>query len=241
MNKNKQNLELRSFYLKVMLKNSIYSLVAVVLSYFIFLLIFSNIDTFWGLFKTKGSLNKDERVLSVPFITSDIQYINKRSVDVEGIADAGATILLYKNGSLQDESVVGSDDTFKFLNVPVSKENGTKNIFYVVGKLTDATKSLESNRLVVEYDDIKPEIEIDINTKDQIRQTTRTYNLIGQVEEQSTVIINNKKALVNSKGEFSVYLKLDDGDNKIEVEAIDKAGNKNSMELILNFDKIGSD
>ena len=57
----------------------------------------------------------------------------------------------------------------------------------------------------------------------------------GKTEEKATVTVNERFVVVGSEGNFEYSLTLSEGENKILIVAIDKAGNKTEKELKVTY------
>ena len=68
-------------------------------------------------------------------------------------------------------------------------------------------------------------------------QTQRIANFSGTVsEEGSKIYIGERMAIVQADGKFSVAYQLVEGDQEIQIRAIDKAGNENVSLIKLRWE-----
>lgn len=70
---------------------------------------------------------------------------------------------------------------------------------------------------------------IELNIQEGTILTTPTLQLVGKAEPGSRVSINGQEVHVGMLGDFQVTLSLLEGENLIEVQAIDRAGNVNRL------------
>jgi hypothetical protein len=64
-----------------------------------------------------------------------------------------------------------------------------------------------------------------------------TYTVTGKAEPGSRVSVNGRQATVAADGTFSIDVELKEGKNTITVVATDKAGNEQTKEFIVTYDK----
>lgn len=70
---------------------------------------------------------------------------------------------------------------------------------------------------------------IQLNIEDGAILTTSTLQLVGKVEPGSRVSVNSQQIAVGMLGDFQVSLPMLEGQNVIEVQSIDQAGNTNRL------------
>lgn len=70
---------------------------------------------------------------------------------------------------------------------------------------------------------------IQLNIEDGAILTTSTLQLVGKVEPGSRVSVNGQQVAVGMLGDFQVALPLLEGQNVIEIQTIDQAGNSNRL------------
>jgi bacillopeptidase F len=173
--------------------------------------------------------------IDTPEITSpeDGTLTNDADVTVEGTASPTTTIQLENNGEEAGSQKVGDDGKF---SVPMKLTEGENAITAISQK--DGNPVGESDPVTVVLDTKAPELTID-NPKDGDKTNKETVTVEGTVKDENldTVEVNGQKAKVKD-GSYSKRILLDNGKNKIEVVATDKAGNsaKESVTLQVKYD-----
>lgn len=143
--------------------------------------------------------------------------------------------MLFVNGQQSAETVTDSSGLFTFTNVTTSEIAQT---IYVKASDSEGNVSEPSKEYSIYRDNVPPEIEVTSpNNGDNIKSNSRSLVVKGKTEGNSKVSINNQYALVTQEGEFSSLVRLEEGKNKIEIKATDKAGNETTAELNVNFEK----
>lgn len=66
--------------------------------------------------------------------------------------------------------------------------------------------------------------------------TRKTIKVMGQTVPGAEVFVNDKETKANAKGDFSVSLQMDEGDNYILVMVVDSEGNVAEKELTVAFE-----
>jgi hypothetical protein len=152
---------------------------------------------------------------------------------IRGFAESDSIIALYRSGSELKETTANDEGEFSF--VAVDLRDG-ENTFYVTAKDSAGNQSDQSPRQTVVYDASPPKLTIDSPGEGETiyGQTNRTINVSGSTDEDSTVTVNDRLAIVNS-GNFSTTIQLNEGDNTIVVIATDRAGNETKKEIKVKY------
>ena len=66
-------------------------------------------------------------------------------------------------------------------------------------------------------------------------RANQSITLKGKTDVGAKIYVNKRAVFPNSDGEFKHTIRLEEGENKIEVLAEDKAKNSTKMELVFNF------
>lgn len=176
--------------------------------------------------------------VETPVITSleDGLITNEPNVTIEGEASPTTTIDLLSNGEEVDSVEVGEDGTFTFEH---ELEEGD-NEFVAVSKV-DGAKTGESDAVTVVLDTEAPELTID-HPADNDKTNRETVTVEGTVQDANLdyVEVNGQKANVSDDGHYQKRILLDNGENVIEVEAADLAGNVTTESVTIDayFDEL---
>ncbi|MEW5761189.1 MAG: hypothetical protein AB1779_10550, partial [Candidatus Thermoplasmatota archaeon] len=142
---------------------------------------------------------------------------NKTEIEVEGETEANAHVFV------NDELVENFDGKFSTI-VPLVE--GESKIYIKARDIANNTKKLE---LKIIRDTTPPFLEI-IEPKEN-RTKINEISVRGRTEKDAKVYVNGTEVNVNKDGEFSSSVKLVDGENKINIRAIDPLGNEKTFDL----------
>ena len=171
--------------------------------------------------------------VSGPVITSPEAGLitNEKQFNVEGTASPTTTIELKQNGEDAGSVVVGEDGKF---SIATELTEGS-NEFVAVSVLDDRVTG-QSEPVTVVLDTVKPELTID-NPVDGEKINRETVTVQGTIADENIDFVHvNGQAATVSDGKYSKRILLDEGINKIVVEARDKAGNSESKTVTVTAD-----
>jgi hypothetical protein len=99
-------------------------------------------------------------------------------------------------------------------------------LWYVVaedgsGKLVGSTRSRASRRLVIDYDNATPDIQIQFPPRRGTTVAVPTIEVVGVTIRGSTVLVNGEPAALDRAWRFRHGVALRPGDNEILVQVID--------------------
>jgi bacillopeptidase F len=160
--------------------------------------------------------------VETPEITSpeDGLVTNEADITVEGTASPETTVEVLQNGEEAGSVEIGEDGIFAVDTELEEGDNEFSSVTYVDGE--DAG---ESNPVTVTLDTAAPDLAVD-NPEDGEQTNRETATVEGTVSDDhlDTVTVNGQETDVTD-GEFSQRILLNEGENVIEVEATDLAGN----------------
>lgn len=175
----------------------------------------------------------------VDYAVEDVQITNPSSglitneseVMVEGTASPTTTVSLENNGEEVAEVEIGDDGQF---SVPVQLEEGDNNLQAI--NFVNGEQANESDVVTVTLDTAAPELTID-NPGDGDKLNKETVTVEGQISDDHLdyVEVNGQQANVED-GHYSKRIILEEGENVIEVEAFDLAGNASSQTIEVEAD-----
>lgn len=194
---------------------------------------------FWGItfIQLIGGLNSDKSnndlasgldlPLLKPTLTMLPEFTNKERLTISGFSTTNAKVTLFLNGIQSGETTADSNGNFTF--VDVSLKEGL-NFIKIVASLDGETKE---EKALVTLDRKPPTLKVN-EPKDQDIVTNKSFiNVIGQTEPEAKVFVNSIQATTNGNGNFNFVVGTSTGENKIIVEAKDKAGNSEKVELTI--------
>lgn len=175
----------------------------------------------------------DTSSLEAPFITSIPDATDSATIIIKGSSSySDAQIELYVNGSLYDTTSLSKDQKFSFDSVKLS--NGTSTIKARVKKGEE--KSDFTRDYTVTYSQGAPKLDVNSPTDgQQFARGDQSITVQGVTDPDSDVTVNNFRAIVDSSGAFSYYLKLNDGDNTVTIIATNQAGKTTEKTVKVNY------
>ncbi len=184
-------------------------------------------------FKKESITNESNPELILePFLDPLPLATNSAKLIVNGSSNPGYNVILYLNGVELEEKLVGNDGYFKFNNINLKEGD---NEIYTVAKKDDQ-KSSPSQTVNVNFKKNAPKLEIE-NPKDgdSFRRDEREISIKGLTDEGNSLTLNDRFIYVSPDGSFSSNFRLNDGENKLEFKAIDRAGNETKTTLTVNY------
>lgn len=153
----------------------------------------------------------------------------EQNIKIGGTSLSGFKIVLYLNGSIENEKEANSDGTFEF-DVTLSEgENIIK-----AKAVKDLSESEFSDSSVIAYKKEGPKISIDSPKDGETIFATNPINITGKTDKNTIVTVNDFQAIITGDT-FSYGLTLKDGDNEIKITATDLAGNKTEKIIRVNY------
>lgn len=160
-----------------------------------------------------------------PEITSpkDDTYTNQDSLTVEGEAVPTTEVTILNNGKEIATTPVKDDGTF---SKSITLRDG-QNVLTATSSTTSSTTE-PSEPVTVIFDQDKPNLTLD-NPKDRSKTNDMAVNVKGTAKDDHLdwVKVNGEKVDPKNDDAYSHRVLLDEGENKIKVEAKDRAGNLN--------------
>ncbi|RLF57107.1 MAG: hypothetical protein DRN25_07035, partial [Thermoplasmata archaeon] len=197
-------------------------------------------DIYIDYVKEKGTiyLSTEGRVIDVsindiPFLFLNLEsgiIFNKKTINIEGYTDRNCRI------SVNNKEEFYPDKEGKF-SVPISLIQG-ENKIYIAS--VNPLGNRNERKLIIFLDSIPPKIEIS-SPEDNFYTNEEKVNIKGSVSDSLSGVdklkVNGEEVAVKEHGEFEKEITLSEGENEIEIEAVDKAGNKTEETLTVYLDK----
>lgn len=132
---------------------------------------------------------------------------------------------------LNNESVDKFDLTKEILeDIKIDKLQEGENEVFFIGRRRDKNEKVKSRVYTVVFDSTPPELKIE--SPEPNLSTIQDFVIIkGQTEQETRVFVDNISVVVLPDGNFEYQYFLKEGENKIIIKAIDKAGNQTEKEL----------
>lgn len=172
-----------------------------------------------------------------PPIFSDIPDATySAKVRIAGYAQPGLDVILFINGAEVTRKLVSESGTFSFENVPLTEGD---NAAYGYSATPKDLRSEQSKTYTISQDSTKPTVTIDSPRDGEVfrGQGQRITTFTGGVNELgSKVYIGERMVIVGSDGKFSLQHQLVEGDQELQIRAIDKAGNEGLSSIKLRWE-----
>ncbi|WP_157087645.1 S8 family serine peptidase [Oceanobacillus damuensis] len=170
----------------------------------------------------------EDSVITSP---ADGLVTNDAAVTVEGTASSTTTVKLLNNGTEVGTAEVGDEGTFAIPTELTEGENEFTAVTVVNGE--DATTS---EAVTVTLDTVSPELTVD-SPLDGNMTNRETVTVEGTVSDEhlESVEVNGQDASFTD-GSYSKRLILEEGENVIEVVAVDAAGNTTAETITIAAD-----
>ncbi|HBU21306.1 TPA: hypothetical protein DEB02_00015 [Candidatus Beckwithbacteria bacterium] len=158
---------------------------------------------------------------------------NKAQLNVAGYSQEGTTVKLYLRGLSVTETIADKEGRFVFSDVNLRV--GENEIYTVAGDDKGNTSD-RSNVFVVSFDQSAPQLTVETPSEsDRFFDNDNPITVAGQAEAEVTVKINGRIVKAGDDGSFTTQLTLEEGDNQIEVLAVDRAENETVKLVTVNY------
>jgi len=175
--------------------------------------------------------SQDTLAPAPPRLESLFEATNSANINLQGFTESGVTVEIFLNDIIGEKIIAEADGSFLFSNLQLEKG---ENEIYVLATDQNGNQSQKSNKLIIIYDNIPPELNIiEPTAESQFSTDEEKVEIKGKIEESGTITINDRFVILNSEGNFSYPINLQEGENKIKIIAIDKAGNQTEKEMII--------
>src|SRR3989338_2885256 len=217
----------RIFYL------SLFSLIIIVFLFTVGISLIGKLTDFttFLLKKDENSQTQTYSVPNPPRLDPILHSTNSAKLKISGFSDEGTNIIIYLN-----DQVAGHTDTVdgKFIIDSLNLKNGDNFISAMAVRGQD-NQSEETQKQTIVLDTQEPDLSINSPEEDQSFSKNNRIKVSGQTEKDAQVFVNNFLANVDSEGNFEIYVPVMEGENTIEIKAVDKAGNIKSESRKIHF------
>lgn len=154
-------------------------------------------------------------------------------IDIEGKASSGdGEIILFVNGREVDTQGLDGKRDFEFMGVNL---HDGENIIKAKQKIDDNESDFSEDYIVIRSSD-EPKLEISNPSNDAaFKKADKRINVSGKTDPNNEVTVNTFRAVVDSEGNFSYLLELNQGENIITIDAINEAGVKVSQQRKVTY------
>ncbi|MDQ5981425.1 MAG: hypothetical protein QG570_172 [Patescibacteria group bacterium] len=229
--------DVKKYLIKRIILLNLGSLGIVVFTYLWMVFFLASVNSFWDLFRNKDIYEVKDTVAPVsPYLEPIPEAIKEDKTTIYGKSEPGIKIVMYIDNSQQSETITDNEGGFSFSDIPIGY--AISNI-KVIAEDNSGNKSTDSKSYSIVRDITAPEIEIlSPKSGETYKATERTYAVTGKTEAGINVLVEEQSAILNSEGEFTAQVSLNDGGNEILIKAIDKAGNETEKKVFMTYEKI---
>lgn len=175
--------------------------------------------------------SQDETAPPPPRLIDLATYTNNARITVNGSAEAGSTVTLFRDGVDVDNQLVANDGQFSFKNLTLKEGS---NSFTAKSKDGAGNESSDSNQVTVILDTTSPKVTIS-EPSDGATTSSQFMTVSGKTEPKAHVTINDAQQIVGADGSFSGVVTLQSGSNTITVVVTDEAGNQTRVNRTVTY------
>ena len=176
----------------------------------------------------------ESSTLAPPVLNIPYEATNTATIKVSGYTQPKLSVEIYLDNELQ--STAKAQDDGSFTSDDVALNLGTNQIS---GKTIDeeGNKSFSSKPIKIMFNNEKPVLTLNEPQDNQIIKGDKKVTVSGSVKANSDVslTINNIRVILNSDGNFSKVIEINEGDNNIVVIATDDSGNSTQISRKVTF------
>jgi hypothetical protein len=175
----------------------------------------------------------DEIPPQVPQLAAPPAATNSARLVLTGYGEPESDLVVLVNNSRVAKEEITDEGDFEVI---IQLEEGENRIStYAVDAA--GNESALSREYIILLITTPPSLEI--NSPEEGKQfegrQEQEITLEGTTDEQVRVYVNNRLTFPDEEGRFRQTVRLEEGENKIEIKAEDRAGNVTELELIVHF------
>lgn len=167
-------------------------------------------------------------IYSVPVATSSA------TLTLSGVAEPASVVQILNNDTEIDQQTAAEDGSFTFDVELVSD----LNVLTALATDESGNVSRPSKQYQVVFDNQAPTISVSeelLNGLSIEGKDKKRYTLEGSTEPLAKVLILDRFVIADSEGVFRFPFDLNEGENLIQMTAVDKAGNEASLEITITY------
>lgn len=189
---------------------------------------------FLGIFFGKNGENVSmDATVRPPRIDPLVQATNSAKLAVLGFSGEGTKVEIYRQEEKVGEAEVKNGKfIFENLQLEVGENRISAKAVNSLGKTSDFSDTEN-----VIFDNSEPNLEIAAPRENQSFVGNNRIKISGKVDKDSQAYANGFLANVDYDGNFEVFVPLTEGENIIEVKALDSAGNSKVEKRKVTFRK----
>ena len=189
------------------------------------------------LFTSDTGITGLEELAPTPPVFSDIpEATSSAMVTIGGFAQPGVEVVLVMDGSEEGRVLTNDAGVFEFQSVAISEGVNSVSAYSVTSR---GTESESSRPHTIRVDRTKPELTLSSPADGEVKrgQAERIVTFQGMVGEDGThVYVGERVAIVSNDNTFELAYQLAEGDQDVEVRAVDRAGNESKTSVKLRWE-----
>ena len=212
--------------------------VAIILFFaFIFVIIPGFFNLFTNFLDSSSPFQETDTIPpQIPIVSAPISATNSAQLKVTGFGEPESFVIFVLNGSKQEKVKIATDGSFE---VPITLTEG-ENVLRAYGVDDAQNESATTKDYVTLFDTTAPILEITEptdGTKFESR-ANESVTIQGKTDDGETgtrIYINDRVVFPKDDGTFSYTYRLSEGENKLQIKALDRAGNSSELEITYFF------
>ena len=202
---------------------------------FVFLIVPNLIKFFFAIFDADSPFEeKDEVPPQTPVLSAALpEATYSAELSLAGFAEPESSVIFVLNSEEIAQVEVDEAGNFKQeINL-----NDGENELILYGLDEAGNESLKTRSYQIIQDGEAPFLDITTPENGASIELKKNRNtpISGQTEPLARVYLNGRLIFADSEGNFSSSFYLEEGENTLKFEAVDKAGNKTSKEIQVKF------
>lgn len=159
---------------------------------------------------------------------------NSSKIVIKGSTFNLAQLIFYLNKKKVAEKNLMTDESFIQIIDNLIEETNNEILIKALNKENKIVK--ESKKYLVYYKKNKPKLEIS-QPEDNKKIDQSSVIIKGKTDKETIIKINDYPVVVDALGEFEHEVNLNEGENKIKIQATDIAGNQEEKTLTVIYEK----
>lgn len=201
---------------------------------FIFLIMPAAIRLFFQFLDGNKGLEASDRIPpQVPILAAPLEATNSATIALQGYAEANSKVIFVLNGSEISRVTATAEGTFaQDLRLEIGE-----NLLETYSADEAGNESAKSTTYKIFMDTEPVEIKIDepANGAQIEGRKNQTLTIKGTTKPDAKVYINDRLNYAKADGSYSVTYALSEGENKLKLRVVDKAGNQAESELTVQY------
>jgi len=205
-----------------------------ILGLFVFVIMPGAIRLFFRLIDQGANFDPGDNVPpQVPVLNAPVSATHSASLKLTGFGEAKSDVVFVLNAEEIDRVQINDEGQFEY-ELDLDEGENALSLYSIDGSSNESNTTKTYQILM---DNEAPTIEIE-GPEDgaQIElKKNQQLTIKGITEAKAKVYVNGRISYADNEGNFKSSLLLNEGENKLEIRAEDKAGNSTQMELTVHF------